>query len=80
MRSGRSHSSARSLEHERDEVARDKNARVPNRRDARVLSAKGCDDLAKTKIDSGGIKGGRDSKCDNLQKEWLFSPWVWNTS
>ena len=63
------HAAADGLEHERDDVARDEEARVRERFDPRVGRPERDHDAGQRQVDAGGEEGRRDGQTDDLHQE-----------
>ncbi|TPX12266.1 uncharacterized protein E0L32_007152 [Thyridium curvatum] len=76
VRGDRGDAAARGLQHERDDVAGDEDARVVRGRDARVGGAERAHDAPQAEVDAGGHEGRPDGQADDLHEEPLLLPGV----
>lgn len=72
MTSGAGHAATNRLEEERAHVARDENAGVGERSNARILGAKGGDDTREAEVEASCEKGGGDGQADDLEEERIL--------
>jgi hypothetical protein len=69
---GRREATAGALEDEREEIAGDEDACVPDGLEARPRLAEADDDVLEREVDTGGDKGGRDDEAADLDGEGVL--------